>query len=270
MLKDLGRIFLEKMREIRDEGGGKLSFQHLDAVVHGLLTSIKGYVLSQEDLVVYQEIESLLKQIKHAKTEVASVEGHGLTDQRIPDAAAQLRSVTMAAESSTNSILDLVEKIQSEVMTMENSDAKTKILGHITEIFEACNFQDITGQRISKVLGTLDDIESRVGNLIDAFINKKEGGAALEVTKPAASAKASAKAKEKVEAKKVEVKKPAASEEINIEDEKKLLNGPQLEAPSQNDIDDIFDTAPSLAEVKKEAAGQGKSQSQQDIDDLFN
>ena len=36
-------------------------------------------------------------------------------------------------------------------------------------IFEACSFQDITGQRINKVIKLLDSIDERVGKLNELF-----------------------------------------------------------------------------------------------------
>jgi len=37
----------------------------------------------------------------------------------------------------------------------------------VMQIFEACSFQDITGQRISKVVQTIDHIDKRVGAFIE-------------------------------------------------------------------------------------------------------
>ena len=39
----------------------------------------------------------------------------------------------------------------------------------VTQIFEACNFQDVTGQRISKVVKTLQLIDNRVSQLLHTF-----------------------------------------------------------------------------------------------------
>jgi chemotaxis protein CheZ len=37
----------------------------------------------------------------------------------------------------------------------------------IVRIFEACSFQDITGQRISKVVSTLSHLDDRINTLIE-------------------------------------------------------------------------------------------------------
>ena len=40
-----------------------------------------------------------------------------------------------------------------------------------TRIYEACSFQDITGQRITKVVGTLKTIEAKVVQIVATFGN---------------------------------------------------------------------------------------------------
>ena len=43
------------------------------------------------------------------------------------------------------------------------------IQDQVVRIFEACNFQDLTGQRITKVVETLRFIESRVVRMMDIW-----------------------------------------------------------------------------------------------------
>ena len=80
-------------------------------------------------------------------------------------------------------------------------------------VYEACNFQDITGQRTTKVIKALKSIEERVEGLVKAFGD--------EIAKYAAS-------------------NPRKKKEP--EGEEALLNGPQLDGKgvSQADIDAMF------------------------------
>jgi chemotaxis protein CheZ len=39
----------------------------------------------------------------------------------------------------------------------------------VVRIFEACNFQDLTGQRIAKVLATLAFVENRVARMLEIW-----------------------------------------------------------------------------------------------------
>jgi chemotaxis protein CheZ len=88
------------------------------------------------------------------------------------------------------------------------------ILERVVEIFEACNFQDIAGQRITKVVATLKFIEDHIVNMMEIW-----GGInALRNFTPAAMAEPRGGAR--------------------------LLNGPKLDAEtghaSQDDIDALF------------------------------
>jgi len=82
------------------------------------------------------------------------------------------------------------------------------------QIFEACSFQDITGQRIKKVISTLAVIEEKIDRIMDTLGDK-------------VGVKVSEEKLEKV---------------ISVEDDKSLLNGPQLagKAISQDDIDKLL------------------------------
>ena len=85
----------------------------------------------------------------------------------------------------------------------------------VTAVYEACGFQDITGQRISKVVAALQHIECKVGSILDAFGDRIDRGTAPP--------------------------KPAPKNGTERPDEH-LLNGPQLpsEGVSQDDVDALL------------------------------
>src|SRR3546814_553319 len=85
----------------------------------------------------------------------------------------------------------------------------------VTRVYEACNFQDITGQRITKIVKALQHIETKVDALLNAFGEELE-----EQRKARQAAKAAAKPTK----------------------DGHLLNGPQLpdEATKQADIDALL------------------------------
>jgi chemotaxis protein CheZ len=55
---------------------------------------------------------------------------------------------------------------------------KALVDARMMQIFEACSFQDITGQRIAKVVETLQQIEQRVSRFVEAMRAKDLGGTA--------------------------------------------------------------------------------------------
>jgi chemotaxis protein CheZ len=95
----------------------------------------------------------------------------------------------------------------------EQGDA---ITNEVMKIFEACSFQDITGQRITKVVKTLKDIESKVSSMLEVIASRIPGLAEVEEALP-------------------------EEDDTRSEDEK-LLNGPQMsdQAISQEDIDKLL------------------------------
>ena len=76
-----------------------------------------------------------------------------------------------------------------------------------TRIYEACGFQDITGQRITKVVAALKMIEAKIAHIVATFSDQREG---QNIPKP--------------------------------EEDVALLNGPQLPALAmdQSDIDKLM------------------------------
>ena len=53
--------------------------------------------------------------------------------------------------------------------TSLTGEAATKLQDATTQIYEACSFQDITGQRITKVVATLKAIETKVAQIVTTF-----------------------------------------------------------------------------------------------------
>ncbi len=86
-----------------------------------------------------------------------------LKGERIPEAGRELEAIVQATEAATGTIMDAAEEIMgADTATPGGSQA---VNDACMRIFEACSFQDITGQRISKVVSTFTFIEERLGLL---------------------------------------------------------------------------------------------------------
>lgn len=151
---------------------------------------------------LYKQIEEVCDNLKQVHSEAHNV----LDKTKVPDATAQLDDVLEHTEKATNIILDSATAIQSIVDEKGMAELSAKINEHVTKIYEACSFQDITGQRIQKVLQGLYKLELGLTKLIEAA--------------------------------------KAYSDPVNEVQNKaeELVNGPQLssDAPSQTDIDKLF------------------------------
>ncbi len=172
-------------------------------------------IMQKEDGTVkaYQELQNLTEYIKTAKAEISSVKANDINNKHIPDATDELDAIIGATEEATGTIMDSCEIIEETVNSL-SEDVQAKILLEITKIYEACSFQDITGQRITKVVNALKEIEVKVNKIVDTLSQDLDVNVTSEIVE---------------------------EEDTRTEDEK-LLNGPQLagKGVSQEEIDALL------------------------------
>ena len=145
-------------------------------IVREIIHSLGGAV-SSADLKFYTELEALARFIRQAKHDIAAIKPKDISTNYIPDAKDELDAVVGATEEATNKIMDVCDEISAIAETCVE-ETKTKLVGCTTKVFEACNFQDITGQRITKVVETMKHIDSRIEALVKAMgdeIHRGEG-----------------------------------------------------------------------------------------------
>lgn len=185
-------------------------------IVESVLTSLSGG-LSIADLQVYRELEQIASMIQFGRREIAEIQPHDISEQHIPMANDELDAVVTATAEATGTILDVAEVMEKLIPEMPPEMGRT-VSAQMTRIYEACNFQDVTGQRITKVVKTLRYIEEKVEALLTAF---GERGREIRAAAPSAPPP---------------------------DDDSRLMNGPQLpaKANSQADIDAL------LAELDKQ------------------
>ncbi len=190
------------------------------AVVKSIMSTIEGE-LTPLDLKIHAELESLSNFIQATRSEIASLRPSDINLHDIPTATDELSAVVGATEEATGKILDCCNDIQAIASNLDAS-AQTGLIDIVTKIYEACSFQDITGQRITKVVKTLQHIEHKIDEMLKVLGHDK-------ADKPNGNQKGAA-----------EIMADAKSGEI---DEKAhLLNGPQLPqgASTQDEIDRLL------------------------------
>lgn len=151
------------------------STSEVAGVVEAVLASLQGE-LSVADLKLYRELEHLAEHIQLAKQEIAEIRPHDISEH-IPLATDELDAVVDHTAEATGTILDAAESLEKLAATLP-SELGNRVTGDITRIYEACNFQDITGQRITKVVNTLKYIEAKIDALLAAFDGTAETPAA--------------------------------------------------------------------------------------------
>jgi chemotaxis protein CheZ len=136
-------------------------------VVRAVLTTMS-HDLTAKEASLLREVEELGRTITSAKSEIAALRVDDITDHDIPFATDELDAIVDHTAHATNAILESCEMLD-EVAATVSGEAAAKLQEAVTRIYEACSFQDITGQRITKVVGTLKVIEEKVAQIIGTF-----------------------------------------------------------------------------------------------------
>lgn len=121
--------------------------------------------LMKDPKALYNELIGLARVIEQTRSDIASIRADEIKSKHIPSATDELDAIITATEEATGSIMDSCEKIQ-ELAADNNA-----VIDQVTKIFEACTFQDITGQRISKVIKALKSIDEKVAALLSTLGN---------------------------------------------------------------------------------------------------
>ncbi len=145
------------------------------SAIQGLDGKIERMVGSdhQEIERIRTEISDIAGRIRTTKAEIAQLRHPLASDDKLTQASSQLGEVVSATEAATNGIMSAAEQIDEAVAELKTLVADgyqmakvNDIADQVVRIYEACNFQDLTGQRITKVVRTLAFIEERVANMM--------------------------------------------------------------------------------------------------------
>jgi chemotaxis protein CheZ len=163
--------------------------------------------------VLVRELATVAEYIARVKQEIGALRPNELCRDRIPSAHDELGSVVKATASATHVIMAAAEDILG-AQEKDFAAYRQRVESRVLEIFEACSFQDITGQRISKVVDALGQLEKRLGRFATA-IRVRDAEAAPD---------------------REEAQRQERRETL-------MLNGPQAEGQgvNQDDIDKLFD-----------------------------
>jgi chemotaxis protein CheZ len=177
-------------------------------------------ITAQEEDQLKQELVGLFGHMARMRRELAVLQAPGEGKGDFASMADTLDAIVENTETASNTILESMETIEELVTKLraKGDPDTTKLCDGITDranmVFEACSFQDLTGQRITRVVASLKFIEARVNTMIRMWGKEELAKVVAEVQKGATPADA----------------------------DKALLHGPQraAEAISQADVDKLF------------------------------
>jgi chemotaxis protein CheZ len=189
------------------------------AEARALLDTYRAQIEQCEKLKV--ELDLIHDAINRTKGEIATLHAKSFSGEEMAMVNGELGAVVGGTEQATQQILEAAEAIDlaARALAKVTSPDQQKILSEdiqerVISIFEACNFQDLTGQRINKVMTTMKFIEHHIVVMMDIW-----GG--------------------------VDAIRAHAPPIVDTrEGDAKLLNGPKLDDDighaSQDDIDAMF------------------------------
>jgi chemotaxis protein CheZ len=164
------------------------------------------------------QLSGLLLYIQRVRQEIAAISNPSDEEHHFNSMGDQLDAIVSATEKATNTIMaamerndGLIDELRKNLKDAGNKKILDKIAKNGADVFEACSFQDITGQRVNKVVKSVTYVEERVTSLVELW------------------------GKEELDKIEVEIAE-------KTEDEK-LLAGPQMEGKglSQAEVDALFD-----------------------------
>ncbi|HYD67467.1 protein phosphatase CheZ [Azospirillum sp.] len=176
------KLLRQRLDAAYAETAAPVSRDEVAEIVREVVASMGGD-MSGDDLKLYAELEDLARYIADAKAELAALRPAEIRDEHIPTATDELDAVVGATEQATFAIFDACD-IVSGVAGSVDADNGAKLTDAVTRIYEACNFQDITGQRITKVVRTLKHIEAKVDALLAVFGEEARHAAAAPAPAP--------------------------------------------------------------------------------------
>ena len=207
----------------------------------GVLTDAMGHFVSALDETIKDEFVDIAGFIKKARNEIGDLRPKDIKTNRIPSAGEELEAIVADTEIATDKIMQTAE----DVLAMDpdsTEDFGMQIQDKMLVIIEACSFQDLTGQRVSKVVNTLKQIEDRISRFAEVMgVDEDE----VEVT-------------------------PEEQRRRDL-----LLNGPAIGGPetAQDDIDAMFAEGPAgqddIDALFSGDDAEDEEVSQDDIDALF-
>jgi len=120
-----------------------------------------------------RELSTIRDAIARNKHELGTLINDG-QERRMARAADELRASVDGMDHATQKILTSVELIDDGARSLASS-LKTDyerglaqdIQDQVVQIYEACNFQDLAGQRISNVIGIITMVEDQVAAILD-------------------------------------------------------------------------------------------------------
>ena len=211
MNKQANAVSLEdRVQAVKKNHDDMVAVGEVESLVESMMASV---IKTDGSSVIPDNFQETLDFFEGARDALDDLKPYDFVHHRIPLAKEHLDEIVSQTEQVAGSIMDAAEEINEIASKLKGKNAE-KLMMISTALFESSTFQDITGQRISKVERLFGHLNERMGMLAMSI-----GDTYVEVDES--------------------IEKDVEGVALHDED---LLNGPQLEteANSQDDIDAIL------------------------------
>lgn len=152
----------EEMLGLRAEMGGM--FAELRGFIDRRIAELSAEVHATVQLVDYSE-ENLSGQLTRIHEQIAGLVAIPAATTR--NSGVELEAVVQATEAAANTIMEAAEAIQAWLDGDRQDAASLRLVSEkVSSIFEACSFQDVTGQRIRRAIQHLQQVEQMLEGMI--------------------------------------------------------------------------------------------------------
>jgi hypothetical protein len=131
------------------------------------------------------DLVEMAEAIRRTKAEITAISPPGAAETRLASASQALDAVVRSTEQATSDILGAAEAVQEAAWTLRERHVEGEVCEaldrHATAIYTACSFQDLTAQRIARIIYTLRYLEDRIAAMIAIWGNEAERVPPLEV-----------------------------------------------------------------------------------------
>jgi chemotaxis protein CheZ len=173
IMAELAELRRQMAQSFLNTAQGETAAPELSAA-KAMLESYRAQIAQCEKLKI--ELDLIHAAINRTKQEIAVLHGKSFSGAEMAKVTGELGAVVGGTEEATQQILAAAEAIDhaAGMLTKVSSPEQQRHLSEdiqerVISIFEACNFQDLTGQRISKVMSTMKFIEHHINVMMDIW-----------------------------------------------------------------------------------------------------
>jgi chemotaxis protein CheZ len=113
------------------------------------------------------ERRALLHYVTAVRRALSDLRPYEMRSRHLPTAMTEIGMIVETTENAANRIMQAAEEILEQQPDTTPDDYRAFVEERCLLMMEACAFQDLTGQRISKVVEMLLNLESKIGGLAE-------------------------------------------------------------------------------------------------------